>query len=208
MYVNEYHQLDVTYVPSDLLDGQKNYAVTKESSVAQVSKQLAYYKMRGAVGVTSATSSTVTFTLGGLRQDVNVTVKPLPIVTFVDIVHNKTDFANAGSGYTAATGVLTSTVSDGVVTHTQPTPTHSKLDVPGSGNDCELTHLVLIGWIRSDCPDVDNYMRGLGAKPGNAAITGAGNDGEGRAYFVSAGADIDVEDYNTLTFYAVWAKVE
>jgi len=65
----------------------------------------------------------------------------------------------------------------------------------------------LVGWIREDWPALVSYMEG-GAKPETAAISGAGNDGSGNAYFFEPGASINTQTFNGVTFYAVWAKVE
>ena len=192
MYVNEYHQLDVTYTPADLLSTQKNYTVTKESSIAEVSKQVGYYKMRGATGVTEVTNTTVTLTLGDLSQTVNVKVKPLPTIHCVDLIHGES-FSDVAA-----------TVATGVVTLTKTMPTHDDLAEPGSGNDCEKEHLHLIGWIRSDYSKVDAYMNGTGNKPTISEITSAGT-----GYYYTAGSSITLTDaMHGKTFYAVWAKEE
>lgn len=186
LYVGINKQLDVTYTPDDLLNTQKNYTVTKtDAHVAQGGKAYDHYTMRGAAGVTEVTNTTVTFTLSGLSKEVNVTVKPQPRVHFIDIVHGES-FADVGPA-----------VESYVATFIQPTPTHSDVSDPGVNyNSCERGHLHLLGWIESTWAD---------AHPGatSAAITGAGS---GKYY--EAGANINVEDQNGKTFYAVWCVIE
>ncbi len=168
------------------------------------------------IGKATASVQTETVTLtsndaGAKTATIDVTVKPLPIVTFADIVHNKTDFAvplGDGSCYTAATGVLKSTVTDGVVSHTKHTPSRAADVVVSGGNECEQQHLHLIGWIRSDYSKVVNYLAGTGAKPTITEITSAGTDGDSKDYYFVAGESINVETYNGFTFYAVWAKMD
>lgn len=186
LYVGINKQLDVTYTPADLLNTQKNYTVTKmDAHVAQGGKAYDHYTMRGAAGVTTETNSTVTFSLNGLSQTVNVTVKPQPRVHFVDIVHGES-FADVGPA-----------VESYVATFIQPTPTHSDVSDPGENyNSCERGHLHLLGWIESTWAD---------AHPGatSGEITGAGS-----SIYYEAGASINVEVQNGKTFYAVWCIVE
>ena len=189
LYVGINKQLDVTYTPADLLNGQKNYTVTKESSVAEVGKAYDHYTMRGAAGVTTETNSTVTFSLNGLSQTVNVTVKPQPRVHFVDIVHGES-FADVGPA-----------VESYVATFIQPTPTHSDISDPGENyNSCERGHLHLLGWIESTWADEHPNAT-------HSEITGA-NASNGEGTFLEAGADFNVETYNGKTYYAVWSIIE
>ena len=192
LYVGEIKQLDVTYTPdaSQLVSTQKNYSVTKESSpVAEHAKAMNYYKMRGAAGVTEETNATVTFSLNSLSQVVNVTVRPLPSATFEDNVHN------------AISTTVTATVTDGVVSLTKKTPTHADVAAPVGGNDCETTHLHLVGWIDGDWEPFINYMNG-GCRPSDSDITSA------TGYFYLPNADIDLSTKDGHTYYAVWGKVD
>ena len=173
-----------------MVAAQKNYSVDKESSVAQVGKTADYYKMRGAAGVTEETNTTVTFSLNSLSQVVNVTVKPLPSARFEDNVHN------------AVSTAVTATVSDGVVSLTQKTPTHADISpVPASGNSCEKTHLHLVGWIDGDWEPYINYING-GSRPSDSDITSA------TGYFYLPNADIDLSQKGGKTYYAVWGKAD
>jgi hypothetical protein len=192
LYVGEVKQLDVTYTPdaSQLVAAQKNYSVDKESSVAQVSKTADYYKMRGAAGVTVETNTAVTFSLNSLSQVVNVTVRPLPSATFEDNVHN------------AISTTVTATVTDGVVTLTQKTPTHADISpAPASGNACEKNHLHLVGWIDGEWEPYINYING-GSCPSDSDITSA------TGYFYLPNADIDLSTKGGHTYYAVWGQVD
>ena len=191
LYVGEVKQLDVTYTPdaSQLVADQKNYSVEKESSVAQVSKTANYYRMRGAAGVTVETNTNVTFSLNSLSQVVNVTVRPLPSATFEDNVHN------------AISTTVTATVTDGVVSLTKKTPTHADVAAPVGGNECETTHLHLVGWIDGDWEPFINYMNG-GSRPSDSDITSA------TGYFYLPNADIDLSVKGGKTYYAVWGKVD
>ncbi len=191
LYVGEVKQLDVTYTPdaSQLVADQKNYSVDKESSVAQVSKTANYYRMRGAAGVTVETNTAVTFSLNSLSQVVNVTVRPLPSATFEDNVHN------------AVSTTVTATVTDGVVSLTKKTPTHADVAAPVGGNECETTHLHLVGWIDGDWEPFINYMNG-GSRPSDSDITTA------TGYFYLPNADIDLSQKGGKTYYAVWGKVD
>ena len=146
---------------------------------------------------------------GAKTATIDVTVKPLPKVTFLDIVHNKTDFTTDGDDLPAS-GIIASTASEGVVTHSKKTPTRAA-DVtdPGVGrNTCEREHLHLIGWIRNDYDKVEDYLNGTGSQLTITQIISAGNDGSGHAYFLAPDVSIDVRDYEGKTFYAVWAKIE
>lgn len=190
LYVGINKQLGVTYEPADLLNTQKNYTVTKtDAHVAQGGKAYDHYTMRGAAGVTTETNSTVTFSLNGLSQTVNVTVKPQPRVHFIDIVHGES-FADVGPA-----------VESYVATFIQPTPTHSDISDPGASyNACERSHLHLVGWIDSTWADAHPSAT-------HEQIVGA-NVSNGEGTFLQAGADFNVETYNGKTYYAVWSIIE
>lgn len=203
IYVNEVKQLDVTWEPEDLIDDQKAYTVNKESSIAENSKQPAYYRFHGAAGVTSLTNTSISFLLSGLTTKVvNVTVEPLPVVQFVDIIHNET-FAD-----------VVATVSSGVVTFEKTTPNHDAFD-GSTANDCEVNHVHLVGWIYSEWSNVANYMSGTSATaPDKAALLAAevgtadGFAEDNTPCFFAPGATINTETWKGKTFYAVWAVEE
>ena len=215
-YVGEYVRFIIDgYTPSDLISASRGYVYINEepkdipvynsTELAQVGKDAAcsYYTTRGTKAVSS---TTITFKAVGdntITQTFTLKINALPTVIFTDLIHNTDDFTNSGDGYTAATGVLSSTVTTGVVSHAKKTPTHDDVDAPGTGNSCEKTHLHLIGWIRSDYEKVADYMAGTGAAPTVSELTGAG-----AGYWFLPDADINVETYNGKTFYAVWAVEE
>ena len=213
VYKNEYARFFIVgYDPEDVIDSKKGFVyvssddpeemqpVFDKSELSYSSKNAAcsYYQLYGKKVVES---STITFKSAGnasLTKTFTIKVKALPSVTFVDLIHNKTDFTNWGTD-----GVVSSTVTTGVVTHVKPTPTHTDLTEPATGNSCEKTHLHLIGWIRSDYSKVADYMNGTGSEPTVSELTGAGT-----GYWFTPGADINIETYNGKTFYAVWAVEE
>ena len=198
LYVGQTAALVATYTPGGLVNSQKDYDVVKSDGLTQVSKTYAVtnptYTFRadaamddGTVVLTNKINSSVTTT-------VHVHVDPLPRVHFVDIVHGK-EFAD-----------VVATIADNTLNPNKTTKT--SVDWSGSNlNTCEEDHWHLVGWIREDWPALVSYLAG-GDKPNTAAITGAGNDGSGNAYFFAPGAAINVLTFNGVTFYAVWAKVE
>ena len=212
LYVGEKARFDVEYTPLDVVLSKKTYTRTKVDAyinwVGDVYANYFYCSGRASTGE-NTTPVTVTHA-DGPETTIYVKVKALPTVTFVDLIHNKTDFTNSGDGWTAGTGVLSSTASSGVVSHAKKTPTHADVSAPVGGNTCETEHLHLIGWIRSDWPALVAYMNGTGSASDveTEDITGAGADGDSKNYFFSPDADINVETYNGKTFYAVWAVEE
>ncbi|MBR6168051.1 MAG: InlB B-repeat-containing protein, partial [Paludibacteraceae bacterium] len=200
LYEGEKARFDVEYTPSDIIDGKKTYTRTKEDAYMNWyggGIQPTYFQCQGKASTGESTTPIVVTHADGPTITINVKVKPLPSVTFVDNVHNKTDFTNWGTD-----GVVSSTVTTGVVTHTKPTPSHADISDPGASyNACERQHLHLVGWIRSDWADEHPSAT-------HSQITSVGDDDAGNPYFYTAGADIDVEAQNGKTFYAVWSKIE
>ena len=206
LYVGEKARFDVTYEPSDVITEKKTYTRTKvDAYINWVGDVYANYFYCSGKASTGESTTTVTVThADGPTQNIYIKVKPLPTVTFVDNVHNLTDFTNWGTD-----GVVASTASSGVITHTKVTPSHDNIDEPGTGNSCEKQHLHLVGWIRSDYDKVADYMDGTSSdKPTESDILSAGTDDGGLEYFFAPNASINIETYNGLTFYAVWALVE
>ena len=209
VYVGEIKYVNVIFDPTDILS--KAFGQVATPNYCQLNSYDSYNKLKitgGRAGVDISVNRTETVSIKYTADEtktasISVTVKPLPTVTFVDLIHNKSDFANSGDGYTAATGVLISTVTTGVVSHAKKTPTHDDVDVPGTGNSCEKTHLHLMGWIRSDYSKVADYMNGTGEAPSVSDLTTAGAE-----YWFLPDADINTETYNGKTFYAVWAVEE
>ena len=193
VYAGQKKAVAVTFAPLNAT----NKAYSAGSSYTYVNlqnKAAATFYIEGKTSVTSATANetvTVTTTDGSFTATVDVTIKPLPLVHFVDNVHNES-FDD-----------VVATTDGTTVTFAKTTPTHDDLDEPGTGNSCEKTHLHLIGWIRGDWPAYVAYMNGTGDAPSNSDLTGA------TGYFYAPGASITLTDaMHCKTFYAIWAKVE
>ena len=209
VYVGEIKYVNVIFDPTDILS--KAFGQVAAPSYCVLSSYDSYNKLKitgGRAGADISVNRTETVSIKYTADEtktasISVTVKPLPTVTFVDLIHNKSDFANSGDGYTAATGVLISTVTTGVVSHAKKTPTHTDVPAPVGGNACETGHLHLMGWIRSDYSKVADYMNGTGEAPSVSDLTTAGAE-----YWFLPDADINTETYNGKTFYAVWAVEE
>lgn len=209
VYVGEIKYVNVIFDPTDILS--KAFSQSATPSYCQLNSYDSYNKLKitgGRSGADISVNRTETVSIKYTADEtktasISVTVKPLPTVTFVDLIHNKSDFANSGDGWTAGTGVLSSTVTTGVVSHAKKTPTHTDVSAPVGGNACETGHLHLMGWIRSDYEKVAAYMAGTGAAPTVSELTSAGT-----GYWFTPNADINVETYNGKTFYAVWAVEE
>ena len=209
VYVGEIKYVNVIFDPTDILSKAFSQAATP--SYCQLSSYSSYNQLKitgGRAGADVSVDRTETVSIKYTADEtktasITVTVKPLPTVTFVDNIHNKDDFANSGNGWTAGTGVLSSTVTTGVVSHAKKTPTHTDVSAPVGGNACETGHLHLMGWIRSDYSKVADYMNGTGEAPSVSDLTTAGAE-----YWFLPDADINTETYNGKTFYAVWAVEE
>ena len=195
LYVGESEDIAVTYDPVNTTT--KGYT-TGSYMYVTVGRANDKITLTGKSTTTEVTER-VTLTssdAGAKTATIDVTVKPLPKVTFVDNLQGKTDFTNWGTD-----GVVSSTVTDGVVTHTKPTPSHSDISDPGASyNACERNHLHLVGWIESEWADAHPNAT-------HEQIVGA-NVSNGAGTFLEAGADFNVETYNTNTYYAVWSKIE
>ena len=209
VYVGEIKYVNVIFDPTDILSKAFTQSVTP--TYCLLTSYDSYNKIKITGGKAGADISVNRTETVGIKYtaditktaSITVTVKPLPTVTFVDLIHNKSDFANSGDGWTAGTGVLSSTVTTGVVSHAKKTPTHTDVSAPVGGNACETGHLHLMGWIRSDYSKVADYMNGTGAAPTVSELTSAGTE-----YWFLPDADINTETYNGKTFYAVWAVEE
>jgi uncharacterized repeat protein (TIGR02543 family) len=209
VYVGEIKYVNVIFDPTDILS--KAFGQVATPSYCQLNSYDSYNKLKitgGRAGADISVNRTETVSIKYTADEtktasISVTVKPLPTVTFVDLIHNKSDFANSGDGWTAGTGVLSSTETTGVVSHAKKTPTHTDVTAPVGGNACETGHLHLMGWIRSDYSKVADYMNGTGEAPSVSDLTTAGAE-----YWFLPDADINTETYDGKTFYAVWAVEE
>ena len=211
IYVGQSAQVDVVYTPdaSYLTASHKNnnaYThIVNSTYIASPSRSGDHFTFSGKASTGESTTS-ITLIHNDDKSEpkefpltFNVKVISLPSVTFIDLIQDKIDFSG-GSSYTAGTGVLTSSVSAGVVTHTVATPTHDDVVSPGNNSTCENTHLHFVGWIESTWAEA--YLDVVdGSMPNKATIEAA--DG-----WIEAGDDIDVEANDGKTYYAVWSTIE
>jgi hypothetical protein len=205
VYVGQYVDFTVSYDPADYLGpgytlNATPVYVTKESA-APANTKLRLKGGRGSgpgASITETVNETVTIKASGdntKTASVNMTVNPLPRVHFEDLVHGK-EFAD-----------VVATIAENALNPNKTTKTSVDWVTPNA-NSCEENHLHLVGWIREDWPALVAYLNGTGDAPSTAAIIGAGNDGSGHAYYFAAGASINVQIFNGVTFYAVWAEVK
>ncbi len=200
VYVGQYVDFTVSYDPADYLsqgytlNATPTYVAKESAAPAAIKLRLKGGRGSGpGASITTTVNETVTIKASGdntKTASVSMTVNPLPYVTFVDHVHNKTDFTGMTDGK------VTEEIVANALSGTKTTPTHADIAVPGSGNDCEKSHLHLVGWILSTWADANPTASG-------ATITGAG-----AGNFYAAGASIDIAAQNGKTYYAVWSKIE
>ena len=191
IYDKQYVQIEVSYDPADIVT--KGYtltgpALTKVVTTGSTQTQLKISATKAGVIIGEVVSESVSIKANAdetKTASVTVTIKPLPLVHFVDIIHS-IEF-----------GDVVEEIVDNALSGTKTTPTHSDVSDPGVNyNSCERGHLHLLGWIESTWAD---------AHPGatSGEITGAGS-----GIYYEAGASINVEVQNGKTFYAVWCIVE
>jgi uncharacterized repeat protein (TIGR02543 family) len=197
LYVGQRARLDVAYTPAGVDNSKKTYTRDKDNTyINWVGSVYAGYSTIEGRASTGENTTEVTFTHeDGPTKTVNVKVLPLPLTHFVDLVHGKA-FADVAA-----------TIEANALSATKNTPTSDDWTTPNA-NKCEENHLHLVGWIREDWPALVAYLAGTGDAPTTVAITGAGNDGSGHAYYIAAGASIDVQTFDGVTFYAVWAEIK
>lgn len=199
LYVGQTATLNATYTPSGLLNSEQNYDVTKSANLTQTSKTYAspdiHYTFRADAAMDDGTVTLTNQINTSLTTTVHVHVDPLPRVHFEDLVHGK-EFAD-----------VVATLSENALNPNKTTKTSVDWTTPNA-NTCEENHLHLVGWIREDWPALVNYLNGTGDAPTTTAIVGAGNDGSGNAYYFAAGASINVQTFDGVTFYAVWAEIK
>jgi hypothetical protein len=205
VYVGQYVDFTVSYDPADYLSpgytlkATPVYVAKETAAPANTKLRLKGGRASGpGASITETVNETVTIQASGdntKTASVNMTVNPLPRVHFVDLVHGKA-FAD-----------VEATIVENALNPNKTTKTSVDWVTPNA-NTCEENHLHLVGWIREDWPALVAYLNGTGDAPTTVAITGAGNDGSGNAYYIAAGASIDVQTFDGVTFYAVWALVE
>lgn len=197
LYVGQSARLDVAYTPAGVDASKKTYTRDKDNTYINWvgGLQSGYSTISGRTS-TGENTTAVTFThADGPTTTVNVKVLPLPLTHFEDLVHGKS-FDD-----------VVATLSDNALSATKTTPTSDDWKTPNA-NSCEENHLHLVGWIREDWPALVAYLAGTGDAPTTTAIVGAGNDGSGNAYFFAPNASINVQTFDGVTFYAVWAEIK
>lgn len=197
IYVGQKVQLDIAYLPADVLSThtvKENYDYTRsdgDSYLKYVSKASAYFTFSGKAAK-SSTSITFTHTEDtsdpkAFAKTVNVEVRALPTDTYLDLVH--------GVSFSGPYGA-TLIDSDYGVQFTYTAPGGDVSDWSSSyANTCEQYHVHLIGWVESSW--ADEHL-GDAVMPNTAAITSSG-------YYHPVGETMTVSG---KTYYAVWAKVE
>lgn len=188
LYVGESEEIAVTYDPVNVTT--KGYT-TGSYSYVTIGRSNDNITITGK-SVTKVQVETVTLTASSdpsKTATIEVTVKPLPRVHFVDIVHG-VNFSD-----------VVATTPEGVFTKDQATPTND--DIVEDGEACDKTHQHMVGWIDSEWTPLVEYMSGESdTAPNKAAIEAA------TGYFYTAGASIDTQDRDGKTYFAVWSTIE
>ena len=189
LYVGQTARLDVAYTPSGVDASKKTYTRTKvDAYINWVGALQSSYTTISGKASTDDNTTDVTFThADGPTTTVKVKVLPLPLVHFVDLVH---DIAFAD---------VVATLEDNALNKDKYAPTYA--DQSGSGTKCEDVHLFLMGWIDGDWSGWSYLDTENGTPPDISTITGAGS-----GVWIPAGGAIDVDAMNGKTYYAVWGK--
>ncbi len=188
VYVGQYVTFDITYNPSDVLTKGTNLVATPSYCVTTgtTNTTLKITGGRSGVNITENVTETVSIKANAdntKTASVTITVKPLPLVHFTDVIHGES-FSD-----------VVATISANALVDSKMTPTHA--DFSGSGaNTCEDEHVHLVGWILKDWADAHPNAT-------SSEISEAGSTN-----YITAGAAINVSTFNGKTFYAVWSKVE
>ena len=194
IYTGQILPVTVNYDPISVTT--KGYSYTGNTNVTILNKANDSFNVRGE-SVTEDTNNTlvITTTSDSRQASLPITIKPLPKVHFVDIVHG------------IAFSDVAATIDAGdasVVLFNKTTPTYADISpAPSTANTCENTHLHLIGWIDSEWSGVADYLNNTtSTKPATEDIKGA------TGYFFAPNALMNVDTYKNKTYYAVWAIVE
>ena len=173
----------------------KGYSYSGDDNVTIRNKGNDGFNVEGnSVSVDTHNDLVITTTSDSRQTTLPITIKPLPKVHFVDIVH--------GESFADVVATIDSE-NQGNVLFEKHAPTHADISpAPSTPNACENTHLHLIGWIDSEWSGVANYMNNTASKPTTEAIIGA------TGYFLTPNAEIDTDALKNKTFYAVWAVEE
>ena len=181
VYVGQYVEIPVTYDPADILT--KNYTlVSTPAYCVTTGSTITTLKITGGRGgVTITENKTETVSIKANADDsktasVSVTVKPLPVDHYVDLIHGET-FEDKGS-----------TIVNNALSATYTAPGYTG-DYSGSTTgDCETNHLHLVGWIDSEWADAH-------PKASHAEIIAA------EGYHTAREAGMTASN---KTYYAVW----
>lgn len=185
VYVGQYAEFTITYDPTDILTKGTTLVSTPSYCVTTGTTNTTLKITGGRGGVTITENKTETVSIKADADNtktasVEITVKPLPKVSFVDIIHGETFSDVVGS------------IEANALVYNKTTPTHADVADPGTGNDCERKNLHLVGWILKDWAD--------------ANLDADSSEISGAADYIAAGSTINVSTYNGKTFYAVWGK--
>ncbi len=189
VYVGQYAEFTITYDPADILTKGTTLVSTPSYCVTTgtTNTTLKITGGRGGVTITEDVTETVSIQANAdntKTADVSITVKPLPLVHFVDIIHSY-EFSDVAG-----------TIEDNALVSNKTTPTHEEFSGSGGANACENQHTRLVGWVEKNWADEHPNAT---KETMEAADTGI--------YF-TAGATINVLTYNGNTYYAVWAKLQ
>lgn len=196
VYQGQKVQLDIAYIPSDVLAThtvKENYSQTSTNTyIYNPTKASAYFTFTGNNPTTSTTTITLTHTEDtsdpkAFAKTVNVEVRALPTDTYLDLVHGVSFSGPYGASLID---------SDYGVQFTYTAPGGDVSDWSSSyANTCEQYHVHLIGWVESTWA---NEHLGDAEMPDTDDIISSG-------YYHPVGETMTVSG---KTFYAVWAKVE
>ena len=180
VYVGQYVEIPVTYDPADILT--KNYTlVANPSYCVTTNSTITTLKItggRGGVTITENKTETVSIKANADNSktaSVSVTVKPLPVDHYVDLIHG-VSFDDKGS-----------TIVNNELSATYTAPGYGDYSGSTTG-DCETNHLHLVGWIDSEWADAH-------PKATHAEIIAA------EGYHTAREAGMTASN---KTYYAVW----
>lgn len=191
------------YTPSDVINDKKGYDASYSNTyIVQRAIAATYYKTEAKAETESTTLTFTSTSNSSVTQVITISISALPSVTFIDLIH--------GESFSAVSANVDD-LDKRIVYLTQKTPKHDDIPVPATGNDCEKSHLHLVGWIYSEWSGVVDYLDGSGSKPDKTALEAA-TVGTAEGFpadtpcFFAPNTDINTVTWNGKTFYAVWAK--
>ena len=186
VYVGQYVEIPVTYDPADILT--KGYTLVASPSycvtTGSTNNTLKITGGRGGVTITEDKVETVSIKADAdntKTASVTVTVKPLPVDHFLDLVHGAT-FADQ-----------TATIVNNALSAAYTAPSYEDVEEPAIGNACEKGHLHLVGWIESEWADANLTA--------TMAQIKAAKDADNNALFHTAYSSMTASN---KTYYAVW----